>query len=263
MDHLYESISKSWGTKFLNSQTDNLTLAARNAVGLSTRFVIGSASIQNRSGGTVVAGIGGRFPVSLWKSGQWTDATTTYTDDTTDAQSAAANDVPLDTVNTNNDGFIVMCQVPFNIVSIKVGTATAGGAPAWDVAYSIAGGTWTTLSNLYVAPDFTSTGEQLVWFEPPTNWAVSEAAHATGISTGYYAIRIRATTAPTVTQGKATLMVLGMIYHSTESITDNIILDAITNNSELWLPPQCDAICAAISTANIQNRITLNYRMVG
>lgn len=32
---------------------------------------------------------------------------------------------------------------------------------------------------------------------------------------------------------------------------------------EQALPPQCDALCAAISVANSQNRISINYRYSG
>lgn len=261
MDYRYQTISKAWPGKFLTSQADNLSLAVRDPIGLATNFVIAEASIQNRSGSTVVAGIGGRYPIALWKAGQWVNATTTYTDDTTDAQSAAANDVALTTLTVNN-GIIILCQVPFNIVSVVVGTAATGDA-VYDLAYSKAGGTWTTLTNPYVAPSFAATGEQLIWFEEPTDWAVTEAGHATGITTGYYGIRVRATTAPTVTAALGDLMTVGKMFFSTESVTDNIILGIDNNIGELYLPPQCDAICAAISAANVQNRVTLKYRMAG
>lgn len=260
-NYMYEPISKAWAGKFLTSQADNLTLAIRNAIGLSTRFVIAEASIQNRSGSTAVVGVGGRYPVDLWKAGQWVNATTTYTDDTIDAQDAGAGDVALTTLTINN-GIIILCKVPFNIVSVMVGTAATGDA-VYDLAYSIAGGTWTTLTNPYVAPSFAATGEQLIWFEEPTDWAVTVAGHATGIDTGYYAIRVRATTPPSAVAGLGDLMTVGKMFFSTESVTDNIILGIDNNIGELYLPPQCDAICAAISVANPQNRVTLKYRRTG
>lgn len=260
--YIYEPLEKSWPSKFLPSQSDSLVMATRPAVGYYSRFVIGEGAIHNRSGSSAVVGIGGRLPVDLWKAGQWTDATTTYTDDTTDAQDAGTSDFALDTLNTDNDGFIVLSLVPFNIISVVVGTADAGGAPVYDLAYSIAGGTWTTLTNTFVAPTFGATGEQLIWFADPANWAVTEAGHATGIPTGYYAIRVRATTAPTGTAGLASVLVLGKMFYSTEGIADNATW-VIPQDGELWLPPQCDAIMPAISVANIQNRATIHYRMTG
>lgn len=258
---MYEPISKSWATKFLTSQLDSLVLAARPSNSFSSRFVVKDASIHNRSGSSAVVGVGGRFPVDLWKAGQWVDATTTFTDDTTDAQDAGTNDFAL-TTTTNNDGFIVLCKVPFNLIDIVVGTAAAGGTPAFDLAYSIAGGTWSTISNAYVHGDLSGTGENLIWFEPPTDWAVSEAGHATGIDTGYYAVRVRATTAPNATAALATLITLGRMLFTTEGVADNAVY-SLLGGEEVYLPPQCDALMAAISVANSQNRFTGLYKMVG
>lgn len=258
---MYELISKSWPTKFLITQSDLLPMAVRNSNSQSNRFAVKDASIHNRSGSSAVVGLGGRFPVDLWKAGQWTDGTTTFTDDTTDAQDAGTNDFAL-TSTTNNDGFIVLCKVPFNIIDIVVGVAAAGGAPAFDLAYSIVGGTWSTISNAYVHDVLSGTGENLIWFEPPMNWAVTEAGHGTGIDTGYYGIRVRATTAPSGTAALATIMTIGRMLFTTEGVADNAIL-SVYGGEEFRLPPQCDALMAAISVANSQNRFTGLYKMVG
>ncbi len=256
----YEHLSKSWASKFLLNQLDTQVLTTRPQNSYGTRFCIGEFSIHNRSGGAAVVGIGGRIPQGLWVAGQIVDAGD-YTDDTPDAIDAGTNDFAL-TTTTNNDGFGIFGLIPFNIVSVIVGTAAAGGAPAWDLAYTLAGGTWGTISNAYVAPLFTSTGEQLIWFEPPTDWAVSEAGHGTGVPTGYYGIRCRATTAPNATAGLATNLILGRMLMTTEAVADNDILNNI-GGLEIALPPQCDAICAAISVANSQNRASVQFRYAG
>lgn len=256
----YESINKSWPAKFLTSQSDLQVLATRPENSYGSRFVLGEFSIHNRSGGAAVVGIGGRLPQSLWTAGQII-AAGNYTDDVTDAQDSDANDFAL-TTTTNNDGFGIFCQVPWNIASIIVGTAAAGGSPVWDLAYTKAGGSWGTITNAYVSPLFTSTGEQLIWFEPPTDWAPSEAGHGTGVPVGSYGIRCRATTAPNATAGLATNIVLGRMLLTTESVDDNSVLSNI-GGVEIALPPQCDAICAAISTANAQNRASVSWRYSG
>lgn len=256
----YDTISKAWASKFLTSQDDSLVLATRPANSYGSRFVLGEFNLHNRSGGSAYVGIGGRLPQSLWTAGQIV-AAGSYTDDTTDAQDAGANDFAL-TTTTNNDGFAIFSLLPFSIVSINVGTAAAGGSPAWDLAYTLAGGTWGTITNAYVSPLFTATGEQLIWFEPPTDWAPAEAGHGTGVPVGSYGIRCRATTAPNATAGLATNIVLGRMLLSTESVDDNSVLNNI-GGVELALPPQCDAICAAISTANPQNRATISWRYSG
>lgn len=256
----YDTLSEAWGTKFLTSQSDSLVLVPRPQNSYGSRFILGEFNLHNRSGGSAYLGIGGRLPQSLWTAGKIV-AAGTYTDDTVDAQSAGANDFAL-TTTTNNDGFGIFCQVPFSIASIIVGTAAAGGSPAWDLAYTKAGGSWGTLTNAYVSPLFTSTGEQLIWFEPPADWAVSESGHGTGVPVGSYGIRCRATTAPNATAGLATNIVLGRMLMTTESIDDNAVLNNI-GGVEIPLPPQCDAICAAISTADPQNRATISWRYSG
>lgn len=256
----YEHTSKSWASKFLLNQLDTQVLATRPQYSYGSRFVLGEFNIHNRSGGAAVVGVGGRIPQSLWTAGQIV-AAGAFTDDTVDAQDADANDFALTTL-TNNDGFGIFCQVPFNIASIIVGTAAAGGSPAWDLAYTLAGGTWGTITNAYVAPLFTATGEQLIWFEAPTDWARAEAGHGTGVTVGSFGIRCRATTAPNATAGLATNIVLGYMVLSTEAVADNAVLNNI-GGEEIALPPQCDAICAAISTANSQNRASVSWRYSG
>lgn len=259
-DFSYEHSSKAWASKFLTSQADSLVLATRPQNSYGTRFVLGEFSIHNRSGGSAYLGIGGRLPVDMWTAGQLV-AGGTYTEDVTDAQDSGTSDFAL-TTTTNNDGFAVFGLIPFNIVSILVGTAASGGSPAWDLAYTLADGTWGTISNAYVAPLFTATGEQLIWFEPPTDWAPSVAGHGTGVPVGSYGIRVRATTAPNAVAGLATSMVLGRMLLSTESVDDNSILNNI-GGVEMALPPQCDAICAACSVANSQNRASVSWRYSG
>lgn len=256
----YEHVSKAWATKFLTNQLDSQVLVTRPQNSYGTRFCIGEFNLHNRSGGAAYMGIGGRLPQGLWMAGQMT-AAGVYSDDTPDAIDSDANDFAL-TTTTNNDGFAIFSLVPFSTVSVVVGTAAAGGSPAWDLQYTQSGGNWGTISNAYVAPLFTATGEQLIWFEPPTDWAVSEAGHGTSVPVGYYGIRPRATTAPNATAGLATNMVLGRMFLSTEGVADNAILNNI-GGVEIALPPQYDAICAAISTANSQNRASFSWRYSG
>lgn len=270
----YNNESKAWASKFLTSQSDLLTLATRPSQSRSTQFVIGEFSIHNRAGGVALCGIGGRLPVTMWQAGLWVTANyaagTVYTDDTTDWQSAATGDTLLGTTSVNNDGFLISSLIPFNIASIIVFTAASGGVPAWDLAYSVTtqgtgdANNWTTITNPYVAPLFTATGEQLIWFEQPTDWVPVTAAtaivnrHGLGVPPGY-CLRIRETTAGTVSAGLATLAVLGRMFMTTDQVPSNGVLNNV-GGVEIPLPPQCDAICAAISVANIQNRVDVKWR---
>lgn len=273
----YENVSKAWATKFLTSQSDALVLLTRPQHSQGTRFVIGEMNLQNRSGGSVIAGIGGRLPISLWQAGLWDDsgyaAGTVYVDDTTDWQNATVDDCLLGTTSVNDDGLLISCQVPFNIASIMVGTVASGGAPAFSLHYSIASAgvgfanNWGTITNPFVAPSFIVGGEQLIWFEPPVDWVPVTTAtgiinrHGATVPAGY-AILVKQTTAGTVSAGLGSLAVLGRMFLSSESLPDNNILSNL-GGVEIYLPPQCDAVCAAISVTNPQNRIDAKVRYAG
>lgn len=248
----------------IEGENGGASLTVKENDNLPTVSNVTSISVNN---GTLTDNGGGSVTISLPAGSAPADAT--YITQTANgslsneqALSALPNGCVGVTTTTNNDGFGIFSLIPFNIVSLVIGTAGAGGSPAWDLAYTLAGGTWGTISNAYVAPLFTATGEQLIWFEPPVDWAVSEAGHGTGVPVGYYGIRSRATTAPSGTAALATSMVLGRMLMTTEAVGDNAVLNNI-GGGELALPAQCDAICAAISVANSQNRASVNFRYAG
>lgn len=273
---IYTPDSRGWPEKFLTSQADAKAIAVKSSDSYGTRFVIGEFNLHNRSASTIVAGIGGRFPVNLWTWGFWDDseyaAGTVYADDTVDAQDAGTGDVNLDTVSVNNDGFIIGCDVPFNIVSLQISQASTAGT-VWAMYYSIAtAGTtfannYTAITNPYVAPDFSSTGEQLIWFEPPSDWAKASAATAIvnrhGLTVpSQYLLLVKATTAPNAARGQMSLATLGRMFYSTEGVLDGDILNNIGGH-ELYLPGQCDALAAAFSVADSQNRADVKWRYAG
>jgi hypothetical protein len=262
----YTHVSKAIPAKFLTTQSAGNLLATRPQVvgpngtedATAKRFAFSEVSIHNRSAGDAACGIAVRLPIDLWTAGQWVDSTTTYTDDTTDAQDAA-NDFALGTT-TNNDGFAIFCEVPFNVVSVVVGTAATDTPPIYALEYTLAGGTWGTITNAFVAPDFTATGEHLIWFAIPQDWAVSEAGHGTGVPVGQYGIRVRHTTAPAAEGGSATLLMLGNCLYPTEAIADNKVA-LVTMEGETPCLPQGDALVAVISVTNNQNRCDCKFRM--
>ncbi len=257
----YQPVSRAWSSKFLASYAAPC-LAERNAVGLAQRFAIQSLQVQNRSGSTAHVGWGGRLPAdsTLWKAGQWVDATTTFTDDTTDAQDSGSGDFAL-TTTTNSDGFIVFSQIPINILSLIVSQATTG-SPIYEVSYTKAS-TWgtITLANLLVAPAL-ATGEQLLWWSNPLDLAVSVAGHGTGVPVGYYGYRVRATTAPSQA-ALATQIIPGIIADSVKSVGPDGVVSWDYAPGEHPVPPQCDALAIAISVANDQNHVTARYRLRG
>jgi len=209
--------------------------------------------------GAYTVGIGVRIPNDLWFAGAWVNATTTYTDDTEDAQDAGANDFPLETL-TNNDGYIVLSKVKFSVVSLDVGTASVDATdPARAARYS-SGGTWAALTTLVLDGEATeySTGEQLLVFAPPADWEVTTGAEGTGIPAGYYALNVRATTAPDGTAGVADSLSVYMVYFL-QTLTAAGSVEYNLAPVEMWMP-HGDALVALFSTANAANRVTALVR---
>jgi hypothetical protein len=221
--------------------------------------------LHNRSGSTISVGIGGRLDNRLWTAGQWTEATTTFTDDTTDAQDAGANDFALETT-TDNGGFIIASPVPFGWVSINVGTAGVDGAGTTDraVSFSNGAGTWTTMTaNMPMVDNFTSAntvwaaGENVfAWYPPPT-WKPTVGGEATNLPAGLYALRVRTTDAPDTTAALATTIEVGLMPWMMEGLTDN---SYFTGQPSTGYLQYCDAIVALFSTANAGNYVEFRAR---
>ena len=282
--YVYTPINKSWPDKFLTSHSDLLVMQARPSPSYGSRFIIGEWSVYNGSGSTAIAGIGGRIQKDLWTLRTWDDsayvAGVVYTDETADAQDLGTTDLALETVGTNNDGFCIGCDIPFNLASLVLSQASVSGA-AYKVYYSIASqGTgfsnnFNELTNLHVPPTFGSTGERLIWFDPPSDWHKATAdslivnrhgrsnLQTIGLSVPeQYLLVIKAETAPGTTPAQLTIATLGSMIMTKRSVSANAVLNNI-GGVELPLPPQCDAIMPCISVANDANRATIFYRYAG
>lgn len=244
------------------SNTHVLYAHERSVTG-GNRLQLAYAAIQNRSGGAAHVGIGVRLPTTIWKAGQWVNATTTYTDDTTAFQDASASDAPLETT-TASDGFIVSSQVKFNALSINVGTPSVG-VPARTLEYSTGTATWTAITNyISFAGSGTvyATGENVIVWVAPADWAVMAAGHGTGVHTGQYGIRIRAGT-PSATAGVASTMSVHRLYFLTEGLADNNLIDIPLGGMYFPMELSGEALVSYISTLNNQNRVTVLVRLKG
>lgn len=216
--------------------------------------------LHNRSGATINAGIGYRLANRYWRAGQFT-AAGVYTDDTTDAQDAGANDFILG-ADEANDGFLILSEVPLGWVSINVGTAEVDAAGAdldHAVSYSNAAGTgWTALgTNAALTDQFTTTNAvygagalEFVWFPPSDHGKVTNIS---SVPNGYYALRIMAaSTGVGDTAGLATAIEVGTFAALAEGVDDNQFL------SEEWTEDgddRANAVVAYFSTANAGNYV--------
>jgi hypothetical protein len=136
-----------------------------------------------------------------WFAGQWDDdgVDSNFIDDTTDAQSSTVDDFQLGNT-TNNDGFYVSCDYPFNKI-IFTNAQAAGGTPVAEYMYWN-GTTWVTVGTPITAPTWTAAeGDKTLEFNLPLGtdgvllwepYAVDE--DTTGIQYKYV-LRVRFTTA--------------------------------------------------------------------
>ena len=230
---------------------------------------LGSFEMQNRSAATIVLGIGVRLPNRLWIAGQWVDAAgTPYTDDTPDAQDVGVGDFALETT-TADDGFVVASREPFNALSIDVGTASTG-SPVRALRYTDSEGTgWITPANLFIqdgasgnvaVTGTTVANEYLIVWDIFSDWGQVAVGGLSGIPAGYYAINVRATTAPTVA-AVADAIAICRLYHLVEGITDDttVFRDYAGKDRRM---PFGNGLVALFGTANAGNRVAADVRLL-
>ena len=222
----------------------------------SEGMALGYFRLTNRAAGAANVGIGVRIPNHYWSAGQWVDATTTYTDDTTDAQDVGTSDFALETT-TVNDGFMIASQVQFNAMLIDIGTASVDAVSVARAArYSNAAGTgWSTLTTLVhtaAAVNYSTSTETVIAWNVPTDWGVHVSGLGTGTPVGQYLVNVRATDAPT-TAGIANSITLYRIYFI-ESVSADASLELNLSPSELWMP-YGDALVAFFATADAENSV--------
>lgn len=232
----------------------------------SAKLFLAYLEMQNRSGGTIAVGAGVRMPTDSWVAGSWDNSQEDYTSDTADAQDSGANDFSLEGVTGTGDGFAVGCRTPFNCLAVLVSIAGTGALPTRVVEYTHAAQSgWRAIpaTSWYAGPDAIHwvAGEQLVWWNKPTDWAVGTAAsHGRGLPDGYYWARVRTTSAITANAASATSLTVHDLSFSIEGLADNIIYEPQFNGMYIPLNPAGEAFVTAWGTAASGNRVTAVLR---
>lgn len=241
-----------------------------NSGSRSDYIKLGSVEVGNSSNASASIGWGYLIPTVMWGAGQWDDSndaanisSPAYTDDTTDAQDSGANDFALATT-TSNDGFCVESDVKFNMVGITIGAA-AGGSPVYDYAYWD-GSSWANLAPFLIAtPDMANTGDTYVGFLSPWDWtalaSTDDPVTDEGMTTGRYAIRVRATTHPTTTVGTANVLWLVKLIDYVEAVDDGRSV-TFSAQGETNIPFKT-SIVPYCSTADSKNWVNIEYRQQG
>ena len=243
-----------------SASPDALTRGAGGGVGESLVMGIGMGNFAlfNSSGGTITVAIGVRIPNALWGAGQWVNAAgTPYTDDTTDAQDAGANDFAMETT-TNNDGIVIHSRVHFNLVSYDIGTA--GDAATRVGRYSNAAGTgWTDIGTNILLNTLEATGERIHFFHTPPDWGTTQTPNLSGIPSGRYALNLRATTAPAATVALADSLSIYRMYFINEAVGNNAFYTRDFGSMEAVMSPG-DALVAYFGTADNLNAVQAMVR---
>lgn len=195
---------------------------------------------------------------TAWSAGQWVNGTTTFTDDTTDAQDADTNDFALETT-TATDGFIVGAQVPFGALSIDVTTAGVG-ATAHVIEYWN-GSAWTAIAATGMLIDIPgragviATGEQVILFIPPTDWVVGGSG--TGVPATLYNIRIRATTGTISQAALARRIYVGFIVASIAGLALELAHERAFREPVMLASDQYAAIGSVFGVLDEGNSLTM------
>lgn len=243
-----------------SASPDNLTRGPGGGVGESLLMGIGMGNfaLWNSSGGTITVGIGVRIPNVLWGAGQWVNAnTTSYTDDTADAQSAAGGGFAAETT-TNNDGIAIHSRVPFNLVSFDVGTA--GDAATRVARYSnSAGNGWTDIGTNILADAWTATGERIWFYHTPPDWGTTQNPDLAGVPGGRYALNLRATVAPAATAALMDSLSIYRMYFINEALANNAFYTRDFGSMEAVMSPG-DALVAYFGTADNLNAVQAMVR---
>lgn len=221
-------------------------------------YDIGYAKIQNRSSAALTwYGVGGRLPNNLWLAGLVDDGV--YTDDTADLQDRDTNDFAMAVNADNNTGFAILSKVPFNVISLNV-TTQDGGTQTGALKYSIGtGSTLATLTNPYIGPPAQwASGENILAWEIPTDWVVTDGTELTGVPAGYYLMVVEETTAAAT----AALAMAGEIFYfpwQGEVLADNAFVELVPGLDTVNLP-YADALVAGISTITaIQSSAMISF----
>ena len=152
----------------------------------------------------------------------------------------------------------------FYALAFNVGTASVG-VPVRVLEYSSGTSTWTAITN-YMSFDGSGavypTGENVIVWVPPADWAVMAGGHGTGVTTGHYGIRVRATTA-SGTAGVASTMSVHRLYFTLSGLADTNLYEIACAGMYFPMELAGEALVSYISVLNNQNRVTALVRARG
>lgn len=224
------------------------------------------AALFNGTGGSITAAAAKKLaPVSTMQ--QFFSITDASTPDAADITSAILAGTAAQQLisTTNNDGFLVQCAQKFSVIGINVTQAQAG-SPVYEYTYWN-GSAYAALSTIEVPASY-AAGIQIIAFHPPVDWVAGSSAAVGGNTSGYYSIRVRATTAPsTAVQvgngGTAPSIWLASFMKSMELATKTGFELQAFQDEPLCLDAQESLIPYFSGSANAANTFSVLYKNSG
>lgn len=237
----------------LNMAYDQVSKSAVLTPGSGQQLSLYYAKAQNQSGGTINLGlllkIAQTDPYLLFGSyvspGPLTDSTTAI-------NAGTATNI---FTTTSNDGFVIQAKKPFNLVGFTVSQAQTG-SPVYTYKY-YNGSSYTDIPTVYGTPDYSATGDTVLLFPTPRDWAVGSTVGVGG-SAALYSIHAQASTAPGQAV-KATAFWVGKLIEYAASVPNNGYLDV---QWDVTLPKVLDSLEGLLpyfSTSSSSNNVTAQY----
>ena len=225
-----------------------------------TGLIIRRAELLNITAATDL-GLGFRIANRYWRAGN-TDGTT-FTEDTADAQDLGASDFTIgaNTAAGNTTNFTVLSTIPFDWVSINIGTAEVDDVPTaidHSLQYSNSAGTgWTAytagyLNNFELTNTVLATGAREFVWTAPSDWG--KVVSLAGLPTGYYAWSI---TTAGATAGDTAALGTAMEIGTMRTVTAVAANTLYAFDFAQMLLAEADAVVAFFDQANANNRVTV------
>jgi hypothetical protein len=214
------------------------------------QLVVHTASVENRSGGAMDAGLLRRYGSGGFALGKLVDLDTPDLTDVTGT-------FPQSFFEANDDGFLIQASRPFGLIGLEIGTgAGAGGVYTFEY---FNGTSYVALPALTIlrSPDFTATGFEVLVFTPPFDWALGGEA-SVGASGLKYSIRVLSTTAPASAASIDGAFVGEFLAFKSQLADDGVLSLDYPDDTPLVLDSE-EGVMPYFGTANAGNLMTVIY----
>lgn len=228
------------------------------SIDASKQLKILSLQAQNRSGGAANVGLGVQFKMAS-ATGQlgFGQIDASETPDFVDSLDSVLGGTAVTIfTTTNNDGFLVQANRPFNLVGFNVSQEETG-APVY--AYSYYNGTSYASLTPILVPDYTATGYENLLFSAPHDWVAGTTA-AVGGSSDLYSLMAVATTAPSQAVQIDSLSISYLIGFQ-DALADNGNLEISYNEMLPLLLEAGESVIPFFGTAAAGNLVSGTYQV--